>query len=147
MWILVFIPPILLMNYFIARKPSNLKVYPQIRMHDWDVRALLINFTAWGMYLLGYEMLFRGFLLFSLYHAFGAPIAIILNVVLYALAHMPKGVREMSASVPFGIILCWITLSTGSFLGAFVIHAALALSNEFFSIRAHPDMRIKSIKL
>lgn len=145
-WILVFLPPIIAMNYYVAGKPSNLEQYPQIRLFHWDLKDLFFNFTSWIIYLLGYEMLFRGFLLFSFYHAFGIPIAIGVNVVLYALAHIPKGFREVAGSVPFGVILCLITLSTGSFLAAFVLHIMMALSNEFFAIRFHPDMRIKSLK-
>jgi len=146
LWILALLPPIVAMNYYVAGKPSNLEQYPQIRLLQWDLKDLLINFTSWILYLLGYEMLFRGFLLFSFYHAFGLPIAVGVNVVLYALAHIPKGHREVAGSVPFGIVLCLITLSTGSFLAAFVLHALMALSNEFFAIRFHPDMRIKSHK-
>jgi membrane protease YdiL (CAAX protease family) len=142
-WIAIFVPPIILLNYYVAGKPSNLKQYPQIRLMHWRQMDLLINFSTWTLYLLGYEMLFRGFLLFSLYDAFGAPLAITFNVILYALAHIPKGVREMAGSVPFGVVLCLITLSTGSFLAAFVIHAMMALSNEFFAITFHPDMKFK----
>jgi membrane protease YdiL (CAAX protease family) len=142
-WIAIFVPPIILLNYYVAGKPSNLKQYPQIRLMQWRQMDLLVNFISWSIYLLGYEMLFRGFLLFSLYDAFGAPLAITLNVILYALAHIPKGVREMAGSIPFGVVLCLITLSTGSFLAAFVIHATMALSNEFFAINFHPDMKFK----
>ena len=142
-WIAIFVPPIILLNYYVAGKPSNLRQYPQIRLLHWRQMDLLVNFITWTIYLLGYEMLFRGFLLFALYDAFGAPLAITLNVILYALAHIPKGVKEMAGSVPFGIILCLITLSTGSFLAAFVIHAMMALSNEFFAITFHPDMKFK----
>ena len=145
-WILLLLPPIIAMNYYIAGKPSNLSQYPQIRLIHWDLKNLLVNFTSWILYLLGYEMLFRGFLLFALYDAFGLTPAIAMNVVLYALAHIPKGLREMAGSVPFGIILCMITLNTGSFLAAFVLHSAMALSNEFFAIRFHPNMRIKSLR-
>jgi len=143
MWILIFAAPIILLNYYVAGKPSNLLNYPQIRLLRWSYGALFTNFISWTTYLLGYEMLFRGFLLFSLYYAFGAPLAIALNVILYSLAHIPKGPREMLGSLPFGVILCWITLSTGSFFAAFVIHSLMALSNEFFAILFHPDMKIK----
>ena len=147
MWILVFLPPIIALNYYVAGKPSNLQQYPQIRLVQWDLKDLFINFFNWMLYLWGYEMLFRGFLLFAFYHAFGVPMAITVNVVVYALVHIPKGLREVAGSVPFGVALCLITLSTGSFLAAFVLHTLMALSNEFFAIRFHPEMRIKSLKL
>jgi len=146
LWIVVFLPPIIAMNYYVAGKPSNLEQYPQVRIIKWDLKDLLFNFLSWMLYLLGYEMLFRGFLLFSFYHAFGLTTAVVVNVVLYALAHIPKGLREMAGSIPFGVILCLITLGTGSFFAAFVLHTMMALSNEFFAIRSHPDMRIKILR-
>jgi len=146
LWMAILVPPIILLNYYVAGKPSNLRQYPQIRLMQWRRLDLLANFISWTIYLLGYEMLFRGFLLFALYDAFGAPWAITLNVVLYALAHIPKGAREMAGSIPFGVVLCLITLSTGSFLAAFVIHASMALSNEFFAITFHPDMTFKRFR-
>ena len=147
LWVLIFIPIILGLNYYVTKKPSSQKHYPQIRLTDWNLRDLTLNFVTWTLYLLGYEMLFRGFLLFSFHDAFGPRVAIILNVVFYVLAHIPKGIREMAGSIPFGIILCLITLDTGSFFAAFLIHASMALSTEFFSIRAHPGMKIKSIRI
>jgi len=146
-WILGLLPVIVGINYYIAGKPANLRQYPQVRLTRWRFKELLINFFSWTLYLLGYEMLFRGFLLFALLHAFGLPLAVGINVAVYALVHLPKGWRETLGAIPFGLLLCLISLTTGSFLAAFVLHAMMALSNEFFAIKAHPDMQIKSNRL
>ena len=146
-WIGILVPLVVGLNIYFARKPANLKHYPQVRLQEWNIGRLTVNFTSWALYLLGYEMLFRGFLFFSFYHAMGPTAAVAINVVLYALAHIPKGRLEVVGAVPFGIVLCLITIGTGSFFAAFVVHASMALSNEFIAIRSHPDMRIKSIRL
>lgn len=146
-WIGMLMPLVVGVNMYFARKPANLKHYPQVRLQEWNIGSLTVNFTSWALYLLGYEMLFRGFLLFTFYHAMGAPAAVAINVLLYALAHIPKGRLEVMGAVPFGVVLCLITITTGSFFAAFVLHAFMALSNEFIAIRYHPDMRIKSIRL
>jgi membrane protease YdiL (CAAX protease family) len=143
LWISIITPVILFFNYSISGRQSNLRNYPQIRLRYWDNRSLTLNFLTWMLYLLAYEMMFRGFLLFAFYKAFGSITAVTVNVILYALVHIPKGNKEILGSIPFGIILCWITLDTGSFVAAFVLHGIMAVSNELFSIRAHPEMSIK----
>lgn len=143
-WIGIFAPVIILVNYFIAGKGTNLQKYPQIRLKTWSAQSLIINFSTWVIYLFAYEAFFRGLLLFSFYYTFGIKTAIIVNIILYALAHLPKGNREIIGSVPFGLVLCLITLSTESFFAAFLIHGIMAISYEFFSIKAHPEMSIKN---
>ena len=143
MWIGIFLPPFLLLNYYNAPSKANLRNYPQIRIRHWSYPDLMINFFTWIIYLFAYELFFRGLLLFSLYGAFGFTTAIIVNVILYALVHIPKGVKETIGSLPFGLLLCFITIDTGSIFAAFILHAMMAVSCEFFSIRAHPDMALK----
>ena len=63
---------ILVMNYFASKKEDNLKSYPQTRITEWNVKLFLRNCFAWTIYMIGYEFLFRGFLLFICYHQLGA---------------------------------------------------------------------------
>jgi membrane protease YdiL (CAAX protease family) len=141
-WIGIFMPPILLINYFNASREINLRNYPQIRIRQWSFLDLSINFFTWFLYLFAYELFFRGFLLFSLYGAFGLTTAVTLNIILYALVHIPKGRKEMIGSLPFGLVLCLITLDTGSIFAAFMLHGMMAVTCEFFSIRANPEMTL-----
>ena len=71
----------------------------------------------------------------------GFAAAMVLNTILYALAHLYKGRMETLGSVPVGVLLCYLTFLTGNIWTAVVIHCLMALSNEWFSIRFHPDMR------
>lgn len=146
-WFGILAPLIIFGNYYMAGKMSNLQNYPQIRIKNWNSWSLSINFVTWLIYLFAYEAFFRGLLLFSFYYTFGAITAIIVNILLYVLVHFPKGSKEMIGSVPFGLLLCIITLNTGSFLAAFLIHGIMATSYEFFSIKAHPEMSIKNKRL
>jgi membrane protease YdiL (CAAX protease family) len=97
---------------------------------------------AWILYLAAYEFMYRGFFLFIAESYTEMWIAIGLNVVVYAMAHIPKGLKETLGSVPFGLLICYIVLTTGSILVPYVLHVVMALSNEWFSFRAHPDMRL-----
>jgi membrane protease YdiL (CAAX protease family) len=132
---------IILFNFFNSRSHDNIKSYPQIRKKSWSFSLFFLSAVSWIVYLFSYEFLFRGFLLFSCERTFGIWLAITINVAFYAAAHIPKGMKETLAAIPFGIILCWLTLRTQTIWVAFISHAVLALSNEWFSILAHPEMK------
>ncbi|MFO8236205.1 MAG: CPBP family intramembrane glutamic endopeptidase [Bacteroidales bacterium] len=141
-WILLLGSTIITINFFLAGNKTNLKYYPQIQLKNWSFSSFLINVITWILYLFSYELLFRGLLLFSLYHAYGLTIAIIVNTILYSLIHIPKGKRETLGAVPLGIILCLISIQTGSFFAAFAFHAIMAISNDYFAIKYNPAMKL-----
>lgn len=138
---------ILPLNYFYySPTASNLEVCPQFRISTWNSGTVLLSLLSWTAYLVAYEFMFRGLLLFSCMRSFDVPTALIINVSMYALAHLPKGFRETIGSVPFGLILCLLVIRLESFWIAAAIHIILALSNDWFSMRVHPDMEFVSKK-
>ncbi len=139
-WLLGFSVPLISMNYFNSKKQDNLELYPQIRTPKWNVNILVISSLTWGVYLFAYEFMFRGFLLFVSLQYMGTWSAIALNMAIYALVHVPKGIKEAVGALPLGIVLCIITIQTQSMLFAFLIHLVLALSNEWLSLKAHPNI-------
>lgn len=133
--------------YMSAQKPENLVNYPQIRAKKWTKRTVAINAAGWALYLFGYELLFRGVLLFPVADHLGIWPAIAINIALYAATHIPKGMSETIGAAPLGLILCILTLSTGTIWIAFFVHLAMALTNSFTALKFHPDMHyIKSSK-
>ena len=125
-----------------ARKPKNLINYPQIRMKEWDRSLIIRNAFAWAIYLLGYELLFRGVLLFPLVEEIGLWPAIAVNIALYSGTHIPKGLDETIGAIPLSIVLCILTLQTGTIWIAFFVHLAMAWTNSFTALRFHPDMKV-----
>ena len=142
-WVFLMIPVILVMGYFNAEKPGNLALYPQIRIKYWTPDIMALSGFSWVIFLIGYEFLFRGFLLYASLDVMGPWAAIALNCSLYAFAHFYKGPGETFGAIPLGIMLCYLTLLTGNIWTAVIIHSVMALSNEWFSIRANPDLMVK----
>ncbi len=130
-------------NFFASKSKVNLKKYPLIKTKIWSVKLLIISFLGWVIYLLAYEFLFRGLLLFTCIQSFGIWPAIIINIVVYSLVHVPQGLNEAAGAVPFGIILCFITVLSGTIWPAFLLHVILAISNEWFSIRNNPEITFR----
>jgi membrane protease YdiL (CAAX protease family) len=133
-----FIVPLVSLS---ARKPGNLVNYPQIRARIWTRRTVLINITGWVLYLFGYEVLFRGVLLFPVAEAIGIWPAIAINIALYSATHIPKGLGETIGAGLLGLVLCILTLQSGTIWIAFIVHVAMALTNSFTALKHHPDMQ------
>ncbi len=143
-WIVGLAAIIIPMNFVNSKKEKNLAFYPNVREPEWTKAMVAKNAFTWCAYLFGYELMFRGILLFSTVPLLGAWPAIALNAALYALVHVPKNLEETIGAIPLGIILCLVTLTTGTIWVAFFVHITLALSNFFFSLKHHPDMRVIS---
>ena len=133
-----------ILSYLGARKPESLAMYPEIRRPVWGQRTLLFSALTWTAYLFAYELTFRGFLLFICERAFGPGPAIAVNTAIYALVHVPKRMTEGVGALILGLVLCLVTLQTGTIWVAFLVHVALSLSNEWFSLRNHPNIHFAS---
>lgn len=131
---------IIVINLLRAGKPANLVHYPQIRARQWDSKLLLLSSFGWVIYLLGYELMFRGLLLYGCIETMGIWPAIAINASIYSFAHFFKGIGETVGAIPFGIIICVVTLYTGNFMLAFIVHCFLALSNQTIAMFAHPEI-------
>jgi membrane protease YdiL (CAAX protease family) len=142
-WWSYLLPPAILAAVFLhAASPVNLAVYPQIRAERWTLKTLVLSAGSWVVFLIAYEFLFRGLLFFAALRILGPLYATLLNVILYSIAHFYKGPLEVIGAIPLGVILCYLTLYTGNIWSSVVIHLIMALSNEWFSLRAHPQMKL-----
>lgn len=142
-WVTILSIIIISINYANSKTAANLEIYPQIRVKVWTITLTFLSILSWIAYLLSYEFLFRGFLFFASSSLLGLWPAIILNTAIYSLVHIPKGIKEIVGAIPLGILLCYLTFRTGSIWVAVLTHIIMAVSNEWLSLRAHPQMIIK----
>lgn len=142
-WILGLWALVIPTAWFSARKPKNLVNYPMIRAKVWTCRTIWINIAGWALYLFGYEFLFRGVLLFPLAASIGVWPAIAVNIAMYSATHIPKGLDETLGAIPLGLVLCLLTLASGTIWIAFLVHLAMALTNSFTALKHHPDIHYR----
>lgn len=133
----VLIVPIAIKN---AKNPNTWAQYPQIRAKKWNPSLKRRHALGWIAYLFGYEILFRGILLFPVFDAWGLWPAVVINASLYSATHIPKGLGETVGAAPLGIVLSIISLQTGTIWTAFAIHCVMALTNAFTSLKYNPEM-------
>lgn len=145
-WIVGLSTVVIPLAYISAKKPKNLVNYPQIRAKLWTNKTVFINALGWFIYLFGYEFLFRGTLLFPLVDTLGVWPAIAINIALYSATHIPKGLDETIGAIPLGLVLCILTLQSGTIWIAFLVHVAMAWTNSFTALKFHPDIHYKGKK-
>jgi len=128
-------------NFFAAKHPKNLSMYPPMRINHWTNKILFLNLFSWVAYLISYEFLFRGILLYTCNEYLGFWPAVVINIAFYALAHIPKGFTETIGCFPYGFLLCYVTLLTGNLWFAIITHSILAVSTDIYSIFHSQQMK------
>lgn len=108
----------------------------------------LVHLSSWffisyfivrALFLFSYELWFRGFLLFDCIRWFGIPLAVFINVSLYVLIHIFNGEKEMLACIPFGLMVCFFSISYNTALPAIMLHIG------FSSVYEHNFYRLNLI--
>ncbi|HEY5690817.1 MAG TPA: CPBP family intramembrane glutamic endopeptidase [Cyclobacteriaceae bacterium] len=126
----------LLCIFFNARRKRSSKDrnnYAYLFHDSSNLNFSFYEIITWIIYLLPYELLLRGLLLPHYLIRYNLIIAVLVNSGLYAFSHIQQGKREATGAFIFGLILCLLTLISGNFWSAFLIHLVLALSNSFIT--------------
>lgn len=144
-WLAIGIPVVLAVNARLSKQEKHRTAYPAIRSNVWDIGMVFENMFTWAPYLVAYEFMFRGYLLFQSIDSWGIVPAVAVNVLLYALAHLPKGTFETLGAVPLGVVFCTIAIQTGSFWPVFILHFTMAFSNDLFAVWRNPSARFRFI--
>jgi membrane protease YdiL (CAAX protease family) len=98
-----------------AHSPAMIDYYSRF---PGDLRQLIP--TAF-LDLVGWEFIFRGFLLFGLMRLMG-PTAVVVQAVPFALAHLGKPELETLSTIFGGALFGWVAWRTRSFVYPFFIH-------------------------
>ncbi len=138
--ILILVGIILLLTY-INQKSDPRRNSLQMKITEWTPSLFGINAFGWIIYLFAYEFLFRGILLFECFNSFGFWPAIAVNVVIYSAIHMVNSKSEAIGALIFGTVACYFTLQQGTILIPVMMHIALSLSSDYFSIRINKDLK------
>jgi len=126
--LLVFLPVV----YLASRHPAFARHYPlcTAARDSWD--AFLIYELGYAAYFIGWEYLFRGYLLFSLEPSIGK-LAVFAQTMPFVIIHFGKPEAETFGSIVAGIFLGLLALRTRSFWYGALIHIVVALSMDLFA--------------
>jgi uncharacterized protein len=121
---------LVVLNISLASREEYHVIFPYLKYNQWTFKLQLLSALTWIIYLVAYEFLLRGVLLFASAALMGSAWAILLNLVVYALMHISKGKQQVLACIPLGFVMCITVLATQSFAGAALIHISFAVSFE-----------------
>ncbi|MCX7995051.1 MAG: CPBP family intramembrane metalloprotease [candidate division WOR-3 bacterium] len=119
----------------IAFKFTNLKaVYPLSYTARTGMNKLLIYEFVHLCYMFGWELFFRGFMLFGLSKKIDYKIAILIQTIPFALMHYRKPPLEAYGSIIAGIFLGIIAIRGKSFLPCAILHFLIAFIGDILGL-------------
>jgi hypothetical protein len=140
--ILILCSGVFILVYFLSKFLIPLNDTPGMKIENWNLRFFLIDSIGWIFYLIGYEFLFRGILLFTCLNFFGIWPAIAINLAIYSAIHMVKGIGETIGAFVWGLFVCLLTIHFQTILIALILHIVLALSTDYFAVKNKSTTRI-----
>lgn len=114
----------------LAALPSMKFYYATPGWGSGDAEVILLAEGRRIRTLIGWEFLFRGFLLFPLYEVFG-PGANLIQSTLCAVTHIHKPLVEMYGSFPFALLLGYLARRSGSVWYGVYVHWLLGFALEW----------------
>jgi membrane protease YdiL (CAAX protease family) len=126
---LLFLPVLILVSTGSAFQAK----YPLFPDANRTVLHLVVYQLAYAVYFIGWEFIFRGFLLFGLKPHIGFW-AVFVQTIPFAILHFGKPQIETIAAVFAGILLGYLALRTRSFWYGWLLHASIATTNDLLAL-------------
>ncbi len=118
-----------------ADSPQLVAEYPLDRDLSPEVGPFALYALLYLLYYVGFEFLFRGYLLLGLADRLGPNRANLLQTVLAVLFHVGKPLAEIGAALPASLVFGWVALRTRSIWYVVLIHWAVGISLDWFILR------------
>jgi membrane protease YdiL (CAAX protease family) len=127
------LPVALAAAYLGSLDPAMQAEYP-IARSAWRSFALIVATEGFYLvYYLGWEFLFRGWMLMGLERRLGALPAILVQTIPSALAHIGKPISESFAAILAGLLFGYLAYRTRSILYPLLLHAAVGIGTDVFT--------------
>ncbi len=127
----LYLPLVAVGTWVFSADPAFQAQYPHLPLAAQDWQVFVIYELLFLFYWIGWEYLWRGFVLFGTAPAFG-PLAIVVQMVPFAILHATKPPAEAYLSILGGLALGALVWRCRSFWIAVPIHAAQMLLIDFF---------------
>jgi hypothetical protein len=131
---LIAIPTMILLAFLSAKNPAFRAEYPLNRALVTDQSGLSLYMLIYAAYYIGWEIFFRGFMLFGLKDSLGEFNSILIQTIPSCLMHIGKPDAEIFSSIIAGLIFGWVVLKCRSIWPVFWGHWALGAFLDVFII-------------
>ena len=123
-----FLPVLVVISY----QPAFQAKYPLFDEAQKSVALFIIYELSYMMYFIGWEFIFRGFMLFGLKPAMGF-YAVFVQTIPFAIMHFGKPQIETLAAVGAGVLLGYLSIRTRSFWYGWMVHSLVAVTNDILA--------------
>ena len=130
---LAYVPLVVAGTWVLSDDPAFQAQYPHFYGAKADWGAFLAYEALFLFYWVGWEYLWRGFVLFGTAPALGAPLAVVVQTVPFAILHAQKPPAEAYLSVLGGLALGALVWRCRSFWIAVPIHAAQMVALDLWA--------------
>ncbi|MCC6549247.1 MAG: CPBP family intramembrane metalloprotease [Ignavibacteriaceae bacterium] len=119
--------------WYASTQQEFLLVYPHLLPARDSWQMLLWYETGMLLYMISWEFIWRGFMLFGLYPKFGY-YAVLIQMIPFLILHNGKPALETFSAIAGGIALGAIALRTGSFIYGVMIHFAIMFTIDILAV-------------
>jgi hypothetical protein len=123
-----FLPVLVAISY----QPAFQAKYPLFDEAQKSVMHFIVYQASYMLYFIGWEFIFRGFMLFGLKPALGF-YAIFVQTIPFAIMHFGKPQIETLAAVGAGVLLGYLAVRTRSFWYGWMLHSLVAVTNDILA--------------
>lgn len=106
--------------------------YPHSRVVRTDWGLFVLYELSFILYMIGWEFVWRGYMLFGLREKFGDA-AVLVQMIPFVLLHVGKPVEETLGAVVGAILLGFLALRTGSFWYGVMVHVLVMASMDLLA--------------
>lgn len=129
---LIFILIMLPLVWFASSTDSFAKVYPHLNSARDSWNVFIIYEIGLLIYMLAWEFIWRGYMLFGLYEKFGF-YSIFIQMIPFAILHNGKPLLETFGSILAGLALGVLALRTKSIFYCVIAHMSVMFSIDLIS--------------
>lgn len=129
---LLFLLVMIILVWFVSSTPAFAEKYPHLSSAKSDWNTLLIYEAGMLLYMIAWEFIWRGFMLFGLEKKFGY-YSVLIQMIPFVILHNGKPFLETFGAIFGGIALGILALRTRSFYYCIVTHIGVMFSIDLIS--------------
>jgi membrane protease YdiL (CAAX protease family) len=118
--------------WLVSSQTSFNQTYPHLHSVKTSWQLFFIYEAAMIIYMIGWEFIWRGYMLFGLKEKFG-DYSVLIQMIPFLILHNGKPVLETFGSIIAGIALGILALRTGSIFYCVITHAGVMFSIDLIS--------------
>jgi len=130
---LLFYAIMLPVLWIVSASPAFQEVYPHARVVRGDWTLFVIYELCFILYFIGWEFIWRGYVLFGLLRHTGAAVAVLVQMLPFVIMHFGKPLPETFGAIAAGIALGALSVRARSFWYAVLIHWSVMLTIDLIS--------------